>query len=54
MKLIKLNPPEKNIAKGFYILITNGQTTSTTLNEFTVETNQIDLLNRNTVDYTIL
>ena len=48
---IKLNHSEKNKSKGFYLLMTNGNTYSEKEDEFVVERKYLEMLNRNKIDY---
>jgi len=48
---VKLNSSQDNIVKGFYLLITNGNTYSNKKNEFVVEKKSLDLLTKNKVKF---
>ena len=51
---IKLNHSKENKAKGFYILITSGDTYSDKKNEFMVKPKSLSLLKKGNVDYDIV
>ena len=48
---LKVNSTRKNRAKGFYILMTQGDTYSDRKNEFIVERKFIDILNKNNIKF---
>ncbi len=48
---VKLNSSQENIVRGFYLLVTNGNTFSDKKNEFVIEKKSLDLLNKNKVKF---
>ena len=48
---VRLNSSQENIVKGFYLLITNGNTYSDKKNEFIVEKRQLGLLTKNKIKF---
>ena len=48
---LKINHSRENKAKGFYLLMTNGNTYSDKLDEFIVERGFIQLLRDNNIDF---
>lgn len=48
---VKLNSSQENIVRGFYLLVTNGNTFSDKKNEFIIEKKSLDLLNKNKVKF---
>lgn len=51
---IKINHSQENKIKGFYILMTNGNTHSDKLDEFVVEKKFLEILANNNITYQVL
>lgn len=51
MKHIKLSSPRKNREKGFYLLMTNGNTYSNMRNEFFIEDEMLNILKKNNINF---
>ena len=54
MKTIKLLGTEREIAKGFYLLMTNVDTYSSVLHEFVVPDCSIELLKKNKIKFEVV
>lgn len=48
---VKLNSSQDNIVRGFYLLVTSGNTFSDKKNEFVVEKKSLDILTKNKVKF---